>query len=372
VRRRRAASAAVLLAGLAGLGYGVSQLGNGNGDPAGTGSPTAGGTATHRTATGQHRRRPTGTVTLSAVGDTMLGSSGSLPPDPGSYFDAVKGQLTGDVRFANLEGTLTDQTSGKCGAHSTDCFEFRAPPSWARYLKAAGFSVVSNANNHSFDFGQAGLDDTVDALDRAGIAHTGRPGEIAYVTARRLRLAFVGFAGYPNTAPLNDTAAARALIRQADAHADIVVVAMNAGAEGVAAQHLTGSTEYFDGEDRGDPERFARMAIDAGADLIIGYSPHVLRAMEIYRHRLIAYSLGDFAGYRNFATAGALGISGILHVKLGADGRFLSGRLVSTELDSDDRPLLDPDDRADALVEELSREDLARRGAHVAPDGTVT
>jgi len=59
-------------------------------------------------------------------------------------------------------------------------------------------------------------------------------------------------------------------------------------------------------------------------------------------------------------------------VKLGADGRFLSGNLVSTELDADDRPLLDPDDRADALVQELSREDLGRRGAHVAPDGTIT
>ena len=94
--------------------------------------------------------------------------------------------------------------------------------------------------------------------------------------------------------------------------------------------------------------------------------------MEIYRHRLIAYSLGDFAGYRNFATEGALGISGILHVKLAANGRFLSGKLVSTVLDRDDRPLPDPDDRAAALVEQLSREDLGRRGAHVAPDGSIT
>jgi hypothetical protein len=70
------------------------------------------------------------------------------------------------------------------------------------------------------------------------------------------------------------------------------------------------------------------MAIDAGADLIIGYSPHVLRAMQVYHRRLIAYSLGNFAGYHNFTTEGALGISGILHVKLAADGRFLSGGLA--------------------------------------------
>ena len=73
-----------------------------------------------------------------------------------------------------MEGTLTNLTSGKCGANSTACYEFRVPPSWARYFKHAGFTIVSNANNHAFDFWQAGLDDTVAALDRAGLAHTGR------------------------------------------------------------------------------------------------------------------------------------------------------------------------------------------------------
>ena len=239
-----------------------------------------------------------------------------------------------------MEGTLTNLTSGKCGANSTACYEFRVPPSWARYFKHAGFTIVSNANNHAFDFWQAGLDDTVAALDRAGLAHTGRTHEITYLHVHGLTVAFIGVASYPNTGPLNDYPAARRLIHAADRHADMVVVAMHAGAEGVAAEHLTGQDEIYEGENRGNPEAFARMAIDAGADLIIGYSPHVLRAMQVYHHRLIAYSLGNFAGYHNFTTEGALGVSGILHVKLAADGRFLSGRLVSTVLAGPGQPQL--------------------------------
>ena len=94
---------------------------------------------------------------------------------------------------------------------------------------------------------------------------------------------------------------------------------MHAGAEGSGAQHLTGADEIYYGENRGNPEAFARMAIDAGADLVLGSGPHVLRAMEFYKHRLIAYSLGDFAGYHNFGIDGVLGVSAILRVKLDAD-----------------------------------------------------
>ena len=378
VRRRRAVATAVLLLFLVAAGYGLAQLWP-SGSPAEAGSSlgaSGGGTsrssgppASSPPATGT---KPSGTVTLSAVGDTMLGYAGTLAPDPDTYFDGVRRQITGDIRFANMEGTLTNLTSGKCGANSTACYEFRVPPSWARYFKHAGFTIVSNANNHAFDFWQAGLDDTVAALDRDGLAHTGRTREITYLRVHGLTVAFIGVASYPNTGPLNDYPAARRLIQAADRHADIVVVAMHAGAEGVAAEHLTGRDEIYEGENRGNPEAFAHMAIDAGADLIIGYSPHVLRAMQVYHRRLIAYSLGNFAGYHNFTTEGALGISGILHVKLAADGRFLSGRLVSTVLAGAGRPELDPTAQGAALVEQLSREDLGFRGARLSADGAIS
>ena len=94
--------------------------------------------------------------------------------------------------------------------------------------------------------------------------------------------------------------------------------------------------------------------------------------MEVYRHRLIAYSLGNFTGYHNFTTEGDLGVSGTLHVRLAADGRFLSGRFVSTGLAGLGMPELDPDGRGAALIEQLSREDLGGRGAHLSRTGLIT
>jgi hypothetical protein len=151
----------------------------------------------------------------------------------------------------------------------------------------------------------------------------------------------------------------------------MVVVAMHAGAEGSAAQHLTGQDEIYGGENRGNPEAFARMAIDAGADLIIGYSPHVLRAIEIYKHRLIAYSLGNFAGYHNFALDGALADSAILRVRLSARGAFLSGRVRSVLMVGAGMPASDPTGAGARLVAQLSRDDLGSRAVSVTPGGRI-
>jgi poly-gamma-glutamate capsule biosynthesis protein CapA/YwtB (metallophosphatase superfamily) len=307
-----------------------------------------------------------------AVGDTMLGSTPTLPPSPGTYLDAVRSHLRADVVFGNLEGTLTDRTDGKCGAKpSSNCFAFRAPPSYARYLRAAGFTIMSNANNHSFDFWGPGQRDTVAALHRAGIAQTGLPHEVTVLRVDGLRVAFVGFAPYPDTAPLTDPRAAAALIRRADAAADIVVAAIHAGAEGTGALHLTGRTETYVGEDRGDPEAFAHKAVDAGADLVLGSGPHVLRAMEVYGGRLIAYSLGNFAGYHNFSLDGDLGVSAILRVTLDADGRARSGRLTSIRLAGAGQPEADRSGAGARLVGELSSEDLGRRGARLSGSGRI-
>lgn len=313
-----------------------------------------------------------GTLTLAAVGDTTMGMAPILPPEPSTYFDPVKGELKGDVVFGNLEGTLTDVSeSPKCGAGSSNCFAFRAPPEYGRHLAAAGFTAMSTANNHSYDFGQAGEEETLRALRRAGIAQTGRPGQVTVVEAGGRRVAFVGFASYSNTAPLTDFAEARALIRRAREEADLVVVAFHAGAEGTDAQHVTGETEIYLGEDRGNPEEFAHMAIEAGADLILGSGPHVLRGMEIYRKRLIAYSLGNFSGYENFSLEGALGISAVLHVTLAEDGSFRAGRIASLLLVEDGQPVPDAEATAAGLVAELSSEDFGRNGIEVGRSGRI-
>jgi poly-gamma-glutamate capsule biosynthesis protein CapA/YwtB (metallophosphatase superfamily) len=160
-------------------------------------------------------------------------------------------------------------------------------------------------------------------------------------------------------------------VETADRHAQVVVVAMHAGAEGSAATHLTGRDEIYFDENRGNPEAFAHTVIDAGADLVLGSGPHVLRGMEFYRGRLIAYSLGDFAGYHNFTTDGALGVTAILRVRLDQDGRFVRGRLVSVRLVGAGQPVLDPTGAGAAMVAQLSREDLGRTAARIAADGTI-
>jgi poly-gamma-glutamate capsule biosynthesis protein CapA/YwtB (metallophosphatase superfamily) len=314
-----------------------------------------------------------GGVTFAAVGDTMLGNTPELPSDPGSYLDHVKGQLTGDVVFGNLEGTLTDVSdSPKCGgAPSGDCYAFRTPPSYARYLAADGFTVMNNANNHSYDFGEAGLDQTIAALHKAGIQQDGLPGEITVVKAGGEKVAFLGFAPYSTTASLLDLPAARALIKKATRQAQIVVVAIHAGAEGTDAQHVTGEEETYLGEDRGNPEEFAKMAIRAGADLVLGSGPHVLRAMEIYDHRLIAYSMGNFSGFHNFATEGVLGASAVLHVTLDPDGAFRSGRIASVRLVEAGQPVPDPSGEGARIIAQLSREDLGGAAVKVGSQGRI-
>ena len=129
-------------------------------------------------------------MTIAAVGDTMLGNAGELPPDPESIFAGVDTELTSGAQivFANLEGTLTDATTSKCGPKgSIDCYAFKDPPSYAQYFKKAGFTVLNDANNHSYDFGPAGQAQTVQVIHAAGMAQTGLPGEITLVTANRVR-----------------------------------------------------------------------------------------------------------------------------------------------------------------------------------------
>jgi poly-gamma-glutamate capsule biosynthesis protein CapA/YwtB (metallophosphatase superfamily) len=312
-------------------------------------------------------------ITFAAVGDTMLGNYPQLPADPGAYLDPVRKQMSGDVVFGNLEGTLTDVASSpKCGGGSGgSCYAFRTPPSYARHLAAAGFTVMNDANNHSYDYGQAGLDQTVAALHGAGIAQTGLPGEITVTKAGGERVAFVGFAPYSLTASLLDLPAARKLIRQASRRAKIVVVAIHAGAEGTGAQHVTGSEEHYLGEDRGNARRFARMAVRSGADLVLGSGPHVLRGMEIYRGRLIAYSLGNFCGFHNFDTSGVLGASAILHVALDLDGELRSGRIASVRLVEAGRPVPDPTGEGADLIRRLSREDLGKGAVRIGGKGRI-
>jgi poly-gamma-glutamate capsule biosynthesis protein CapA/YwtB (metallophosphatase superfamily) len=358
------------------------------GHPASPATASAAAVTSHlasRKATPPSTSTSAPSVTITAVGDTMLGNTPDLPPDPATYFDAVKSTLDSGAQivFGNLEGTLTTSTASKCGVRKAPakkssakkspaqtCFAFKDPPGYARYFGKAGFTILNDANNHSFDFGAAGQAQTVHAIHAAGLAQTGLPGEITMVKAGGTRVAFLAFAPYNYDASLLDLPAARALIKRAAREADIVVVYMHAGAEGPGADHVTGREEYYLGEDRGNPEAFAHMAIDAGASLVIASGPHVLRGIQFYRGHLIAYSVGNFAGYHDFSTEGDLGISVILRVTLSPAGRFERARIYPVKFTAAGRPV--PGGTGIAFVARLAAEDFGSSAARIQPSGVIS
>ncbi|HEX3705432.1 MAG TPA: CapA family protein [Mycobacteriales bacterium] len=350
-------SRVVVIGGLVAAGLGCAGTGGATPAPSGRSVSTA--------------ASATSDVTLSAVGDMIFGNTPNLAPNPKHYLDPVDHAIiTGaQIVFANLEGTLTTESKSKCPAHSTECFAFRNPPHYARYFAGDGFTVLNDANNHSHDFGSVGQAQTVRAIHGAGMAQTGLPGEITVVQAAGQKVALVAFAPYDYTASLLDLKTAAALIAKARTEARIVVVYMHAGAEGSTLTHVTGNEEHAFGEDRGNPEKFAHMAIRHGASLVIASGPHVLRGMEFYRGHLIAYSLGNFANFHNFGGGGVLSDSAILHVTLGPKGGFVRGRLRGVLLDSAGRPSLGGG--SVALVRALSQEDFGTHAAHLTDKGVI-
>ena len=317
--------------------------------------------------TGARPQKPP-VVRIAAVGDMAM-----APAFDGgaTFFSRVRGALRGDVVLGNLEGTLTTASGSKCTPSSRGCFSFRAPPTYARILHRAGFTILNLANNHALDYGRAGQAETVAALDRAGLRHTGRPAEIAYLLRGGVLVAVIGFAPYPWAQNLLDAAAAKRIVRRAARHADVVVVTMHAGAEGSNRGHVRPGTELYLGENRGNPIAFAHAVVDAGADLVIGHGPHVLRGLEWYRGRLIAYSLGNFLGNGTLSISGVLGVSAVLQVRLRQDGSWISGSLVPVRLVPPGLPARDPERSTIPLLRRLSSEDFGRRAVRVSARGVL-
>lgn len=301
----------------------------------------------------------------------MMGSPPfGLPPDGGAtFFTKVSPLLTGDVVIGNMEGTFATGGGSKCGANSSTCFAFRTPPSYAKWLKQAGFTVMNLANNHAYDFGSTGERQTVAALTAAGIRNTGRPGTQAIQMIGRQKVAVLGFAPYPWADSLLDISRARKRIADAARSADIVIVVMHAGAEGRDKTRVPSGPETFLGEPRGSSRAFSHAVIDAGADLVVGSGPHVLRGMEVYKGRLIAYSLGNFAGYKAFSRGEALSTSAVLQVTIRPDGTFGGGRIRPTRIADPGVPIRGGD--GIALIRRLSRQDFGTRAPRISADGTI-
>jgi hypothetical protein len=321
---------------------------------------------------------PADSISIAAVGDTMLGSTAQgrgLPVKDGA--EMISGLTpiisSADIAFANLEGAMIDGgTQTKCGPNSKFCYTFSMPTRYGRYLKEAGFDVVSLANNHSSDFGAAGRASTRKAMEDLGILHAGADvNDVAYMTVKGRKIALLAFAFNPISLNLLDIDNAKRVVAEAARKVDIVIVSFHGGAEGAVAQHVPRGPETYLGSPRGDLRAFTHAVIDAGADLLLGHSPHVVRGMEVYKNRLIVYSLGNFAFYR-FPFNGPTALSLILETNIGPNGEFLSGEIHPLVQEGQDGPRPDMKGTVIDVIRQLSKDDFGATAVKVAVDGTIS
>jgi len=349
-------------------------------------------------------------VRLAFVGDINLGTAtlpDGIPPDDGrGLLDAARPALRGDLVIGNFEGVLADTgTSEKCERMRADdarehgpgarrrarrmrrhaaqdstavrpgCYAFRTPTALAPRLVDAGFTHLNLANNHANDYGPAGRASTEYVLDSLGLQRYGPLGRIAIDTVRHgdsvSVVGLIGFATYPYAYDLLDIARSAAVVDSLRPLVDLLVVTFHGGTEGVRALHVPETAESLGREPRGDLRRWAHAVIDAGADVVVGHGPHVLRGMEFYRGRLIAYSLGNFVTYRGFNLDGPLGVTGVLQLEFAPDRRLMRARLVPMVQPPRTGPAPDPERAAVGLVRRLSAEDFGDAAVGLRDDGEI-
>ncbi|EKD07093.1 CapA family protein [Limnospira platensis] len=314
-------------------------------------------------------------ITIKSVGDIIPGSNypyNKLHPNKQVLFAGVKPALQdADIVFGNFESTLTNYPNSAKNVGRGMVFAFRTPPEYAALLREAGFDILSVANNHSFDFFETGFKDTIANIEKAGMKAVGKKGQIVYHEVRGVNVAFIGFSYFNYHNNMNDLEASQALIKEAAENADIVVVSVHAGAEGTRALRIQNRTEYFYGENRGNKVLFARTMIDAGADLVLGHGPHVPRALELYNGKLIAYSLGNFLGYRTLSTRAELGYSLVLETQLDVMGNFVEGRIIPVHLDGQGIPSLDNSLRTVGLMRRLTKSDFPDTPLEIDDQGNI-
>lgn len=302
-------------------------------------------------------------MTIAAVGDIMMGNdypTPRLPPRGGRDLlaSAVPFLKRADLALGNLEGPLTRARAPVKEPIPGRRYLFRTPPSYVRNLKEAGFSMVSLANNHARDFGPEGLADTRRALEEAGILFSSKKGEVARFDVRGVKVAVLSLSyGPPPRSIIFPAHPLQEIAREAQEN-DIVILSVHAGAEGRGALHVSPGMERFLDEPRGDLVGFAHDAIDRGADLVIAHGPHVPRALELYRGRLIAYSLGNFATSRGVSVAGESGYAPLVTAELASDGSFVAGSIESFLQFRGTGPRPDPKRRAMRLMRRLSAADF--------------
>lgn len=322
-------------------------------------------------------------VRVCGGGDVMLGSNLDGQPagrlrDPDSLL-APLAPLVADAQFVvlNVEGAIGEgAASQKCRPGSTACYAFRQPPAVAAALGrllSPGRLVATVANNHAMDAGRQGFAATVRDLVEAGVAVTGADTLATMaVTEAGDSLAFLGFSTFQAGPDARDLPAVARYVARARERSARVVVTVHMGAEGAQAQRTGDSTELFLGENRGNPVAFARTAIEAGASVVFGHGPHVLRGAEWRAERVIWYSLGNLLTYGPFNMAEPRNRGALACVVLDEAGRVTAADLRATVQAAPGLVAPDPSHRAAFLIDSLSALDFPDTGVRIAPSGAAS
>lgn len=321
---------------------------------------------------------PADTLTLALVGDIMLGTTyptTKLPPNDGrDIFADTRDLLTAaDLACGNLEGVLADEGTPRKNPDSELSFSFLMPTRLAPRLTEAGFDFLGLANNHANDFSADGRRSTMRTLDKEGILYAGNSKCPAVITTvRNMRVGLCAFGHNTGTLFLTDTARVHSIIDSLKRNSDVVVVCFHGGREGVTAKHLPDSAEVVWGENRGHLRRFTHQCIDWGADVVYGHGPHVVRAMEVYNGRFIAYSLGNFATPTGIGTAGLNGYAPLVTLRVLPGGKMADGQIHGFV----QQPLRGPRrDTKGVVINEirtLTREDIHNNPLNIAADGRLS
>jgi len=298
-------------------------------------------------------------------------------PDPDAILRPLRPLVSdADIVLVNVEGAIGSGPveRPKCEPGAQGCFALRQPPATAGALRrlSPGGQVVGNlANNHARDAGQEGFENTVALLERASVYITGVDTLATPVATRRGdTVAFLGFSTSTGPDP-RDLEAVRRHVSRAAARYPLLVVTMHLGAEGRSAQRTRDTMEVYLEERRGNPVAFAHTAADAGARLIVGHGPHVMRALEWRNESLIAYSLGNLVTYGPFSLREPLNRGAILCAVLDAERGVIAAHLRPTRQRAPGRVSADRSNRAIVLADSLARLDFPDSGAALLMEAVV-
>ena len=316
-------------------------------------------------------------VTIAVTGDIMTGILYSRSPLPESvtqnvFIDCADILRNADVACGNLEGVLADSGTPRKG-QSPGNFSFLIPTKEVHQLVDAGYDFMSVANNHTNDFWEAGMKSTISTLQSAGLGVAGTStteSSIKEINGVKYGFCAFGFNNY--ILRTNDTATVRRIISDLRSKVDILIVSFHGGAEGVEYKHVPVGHEYHGSQDRGDVRQFAHLSIDCGADLVFGHSPHVCRAVELYKGRFIAYSLGNFATPTGMRLEGERGYAPVITVTLNEKGEMVSGKIHPFIQQRMKGPRRDTRNIVVKEIRQLTEQDIKDNKLDIADDGTIT